>query len=142
MRYLLDTCVVSELIAKQPNEHVVQWIDKLDDNQLFLSVITIGEIKKGIAKLPDSARKAQLSDWLDNALLPRFGRRIFPINTDVMRIWGTLMANLERQGRPLPAIDSLIAATALHGKLLLVTRTEEDFKATAAALINPWTPLP
>ena len=140
MRYLLDTCAISELIAKRPNPDVVQWIDSLDDGQVYLSVITLGEIKRGIEKLPDSIRKSQLNDWLNDDLLIRFKGRILTIDTPVMLIWGALIARLERQGRTLPAMDSLIASIALHGGYHLVTRNERDFAGTGVDVINPWKP--
>ncbi|MBE2222392.1 MAG: type II toxin-antitoxin system VapC family toxin, partial [Anaerolineae bacterium] len=122
MRYLLDTCVISELASKQPNQAVIDWIDSIDDDHIYLSVITIGEIKKGIEKLPDSARKEQLAEWLEEDLLSRFQGRIVGVDVSVMLTWGTLTAKLEQQGAPMPAIDSLIAAIALHSNLTLVTR--------------------
>jgi tRNA(fMet)-specific endonuclease VapC len=138
MRYLLDTCVISELIASQPDPAVVRWIDSVDEERLCLSAITIGEIKKGIEKLSDSKRKRTLAEWLEHDLLLRFEGRILPIDTWVMLVWGELTASLERQGRRMPAIDSLIAATALHSELSLVTRNEDDFANSGVALVNPW----
>ena len=138
MRYLLDTCAISELVAKRPNPDVVQWIDSLDDGQVYLSVITLGEIKRGVEKLPDSARKDRLNDWLNDDLLIRFQGRILAIDAPVMLVWGALTARLERQRRTLPAMDSLIAAIALHGGYHLVTRNERDFAGTGIDLINPW----
>lgn len=138
MRYLLDTCVISELIAGQPDPGVIQWVDTIDEERLFLSAITIGEIKKGIEKLPDSKRKSALAEWLEQDLLIRFKERILPIDTHTMLVWGALAAGLEKQGRTMPAIDSLIAAIALHGNLRLVTRNESDFAHSGAIIANPW----
>ena len=138
MRFLLDTCVISELVAKQPDPGLVQWIDSAGEEKFYLSVITIGEIKKGIEKLPDSRRKNELTAWLEDDLLIRFKDKILPINTNVMLVWGELVANLERQGRKMPVMDSLIAAIALRGKLNLVTRNEDDFGHTGIVIINPW----
>ena len=138
MRYLLDTGVISELVARQPNPTVVQWVDSLDEEKLYLSVITIGEISKGIEKLPDSPRKNTLAEWLEGDLLIRFKERVLPIDTAVMLTWGTLTADLERQGKRMPAIDSLIAAIALEGKLTLVTRNVDDFLHSGVAVLNPW----
>jgi predicted nucleic acid-binding protein len=139
MRYLLDTCVVSELVSKTPHAGVVSWVDSVDEHDLFLSVITIGEIVKGIAKLPQSARQRELRHWLEEALLPRFRDRILPIDVTVVTVWGALTAGLEQQGRKMPAIDALIAATVLHRELSLVTRNENDFRHAGVQLINPWT---
>ncbi len=138
MNYLLDTCVISELVSKRPNQAVIDWIDSIDDDHIYLSVITIGEIKKGIEKLPDSARKEQLTEWLEEDLLSRFQGRIVGVETAVMLTWGTLTAKLEQQGTPMPAIDSLIAAIALHGNLALVTRNVQDFHESNLILFNPW----
>lgn len=138
MKYLLDTNVISELVAKQPVAQVVTWIDSIDDTQAYLSVITIGEIKKGIEKLPDSARKERLREWLSDDLIVRFSQRILAIDVNVMLNWGNLVAMLEMKGRKLPAMDSLIAAVAIHGQLTLATRNVNDFRDTGVALINPW----
>jgi toxin FitB len=138
MTFLLDTCVISDLVAKQPNLHVVRWVDSIDEDKLFLSVITIGEIKRGIEKLADSSRKSALVEWLEDDLLIRFTDRILPIDIPVMLVWGQLTADLEKQGRRMPAIDSLIAATCLQGRLDLVTRNESDFAHSGVAVINPW----
>lgn len=134
MNYLLDTCVISELVAKVSNPQVVAWVDEISDAQLYLSVVTIGELQRGIAKLPPSTRKESLEQWLQNDLLLRFHNRILPLTVDVMMTWGKLTA----QGRTLPAIDSLIAALALHYDYHLVTRNVKDFDGTTVKLFNPW----
>ena len=138
MNYVLDTNVISELISKQPNKKVVQWLDHLDPNRIYLSVITIGEIRKGIEKLPPSKRRERIEEWLEADLLLRFQGRILEITTDVMLIWGELTGRLENEGRPITAIDSLIAAIALQGGYCLVTRNEHDFQHTGVTIINPW----
>lgn len=138
MKYLLDTCVISELVTKVPSEKVRKWIDSIDENNLYLSVITIGEIQKGIKKLPESLRKNQLQDWLHNDLLIRFQGRIFIVDLQIMLTWGNLIAKLEKQGQPIAAIDALIAAIALQESCCLVTRNENDFKNTGLNIINPW----
>jgi tRNA(fMet)-specific endonuclease VapC len=138
MTFLLDTCVISELVARQPNPAVVQWVDSVDEDKVFLSAITIGEIKRGIEKLPDSTRKSALQAWLEDDLLMRFGARVLPVDAAVMLVWGQLVADLDKRGKPMPAIDSLIAATCLRGKLDLVTRNESDFVQSGVTVINPW----
>ncbi|MBP1739125.1 MAG: putative nucleic acid-binding protein, contains domain [Deltaproteobacteria bacterium] len=138
MNYLLDTNVISELIAKQPNKKVVEWLDGLDPNTVYLSVITIGEIRKGIEKLAPSKRRDRVREWLDGDLLLRFQGRILEITTEVMLIWGELTGRLEKEGRQITAIDSLIAAIALQGNYRLVTRNESDFQHTGVAALNPW----
>ena len=138
MKYLLDTCVISELVARQPDHGVVRWVDSIDEERLFLSAISIGEIKKGVEKLPDSGRKSALAEWLEDDLLIRFKDKILPIDTQVMLVWGELTAGLEKQGRRMAAMDSLIAAIALQGRLNLVTRNEDDFAYSGVAVLNPW----
>lgn len=138
MKYLLDTSIVSELVSKRPNEQVIKWIDGIDDQLAYLSVITLGEIKRGIEKLPESHRKKRLDNWLHEELLIRFAERVLAIDLPVMLAWGTLVARMERKGKPLPALDSLIAAIALHHDLQLVTRNVRDFAGTGVTLVNPW----
>ena len=138
MNYLLDTNVISELISKQPDKKVVEWLDRLDPNAVFLSVITIGEIRKGIEKLSPSKRREKVKEWLEADLLLRFQGRILKITTEVMLIWGELAWRLENEGRRITAIDSLIAAIALQGNYRLVTRNEHDFQHTGVRIINPW----
>ncbi len=138
MRYLLDTCVISELVAREPDPGVVKWVDSVDEEKLFLSSITIGEIKKGIEKLIVSDRREVLAEWLEDELLIRFKDKVLPIDTTVMLVWGKLVADLEKQGKPMPAIDSLLAATALQSGLTLVTRNEDDFAHCGIVLVNPW----
>ena len=139
MTFPLDTCLISELVARRPNPAVVRWVDSVDEDRLFLSAITIGEIKRGIEKLADSTRKRALQEWLEDDLLIRFRERILPIDTAVMLVWGQLAADLEKQGQRMPAIDSLIAATCLQGRLDLVTRNESDFADSSVTVFNPWT---
>jgi len=96
------------------------------------------EIRKGIEKLPPSKRKERIKEWLEGDLLLRFQGRILEITTEVMLIWGELTGRLEKEGRPITAIDSLIAAIALQGNYRLVTRNEHDFQYTGVTIINPW----
>lgn len=138
MNYLLDTNVISELVAKQPDQDVVEWIDQLDANSVYLSVITIGEIRKGIAKLSASTRKERLERWLVDDLLVRFQDHILPIDLNVMLAWGTLTGESAAQGINLPVIDSLIVATVLHHRCTLVTRNEGDFQHAQVTVVNPW----
>jgi len=138
MKAILDTCVISEFIVKQPNQKVVEFLDSLDTDDAYLSVITIGEIIKGIEKLPASRRKTELRDWLQDDLLMRFQGKILPLDTDVIVEWGMLVARIELAGKAMPAVDSLIAATALANKMTLVTRNASDFEAAGIEIVNPW----
>lgn len=138
MTYLLDTCLISELVAKQPNQKVLDWVDAQVPETLYLSVITIGEIAKGICKLTPSKRKESLTTWLNETLPNRFEHRILTIDVSTMVLWGNLICQLEQNGRPLPAMDSLIAAIALQHSLSLVTRNEKDFAGTGVVIVNPW----
>ena len=137
MNYLLDTCVLSEFKKKLPEPKVIDWLDAQIEESLYFSVITIGEIQKGIALLPVSKRQTELTVWLED-LIYRYDERVLPLNTEVMRQWGRLTGALEKQGRKLPLMDSLIAATALAHHLTLVTRNEPDFAATNVSVLNPW----
>lgn len=138
MSYILDTNVISELISSQPDPYVAAWVEDLDPQLVFLSVITIGEMKKGIEKLSSSNRKADLDAWLNGDLLVRFHDHLLPLDIDTLLAWGTLTARLEASGKPMPAIDSLLAATAAQTGFTLVTRNVRDFEHTGIALFNPW----
>jgi tRNA(fMet)-specific endonuclease VapC len=138
VKYLLDTCVISELVAHRPNPAVLDWLNAADDEHLYLSVLTIGEIRRGIARLPASARRQQLDAWFRDDMLLHFDGRVLELSTEVMIRWGELVARLENEGRKLPAIDSLIAALALYHGCHLVTRNEKDFAGTGVEVVNPW----
>ena len=138
MNYILDTNVISELVARKPNLKVVAWLEKIDPDNIYLSVITLGEIKKGIEKLPASKRKNTLDSWFKEELLIRFHNRIISLDLPVLLAWGKLTARLEKRGNPLPAIDSLLAATALQTEFTLVTRNIGDFQLAGISLYDPW----
>ena len=129
MKNLLDTCVIAEYTKLQPDEKVIDWLDSQIEESLFLSVLTIGEIEKGIVRLPSSKRKTDLGEFLE-ALLARFDRRIISLDTAVLRRWARLAGILEDKGRVLPVIDSFIAATALEHDLMIITRNVKDFDGT------------
>lgn len=139
MNYLLDTNVVSELIKPQPELRVAAFVDSIDPARVFLSVITVGELRKGIEKAPQ-ARRAALRAWLEGDLLARFRGQIVPVSLEVMLVWGELAGRLELAGTPMPAINSLIAAIALHGGYTIVTRNDQDFRHSGARVLNPWRP--
>jgi len=138
LNYLFDTNLLSELTTKNPNVNVVAWVESIDQENIFLSVVAIGEFKKGIEKPPGSRRKKDLISWLENDLLIRFRERVIPLDLPVMLVWGTMVAELEKAGTPLPAIDSLLAASASQRGLTLVTRNTKDFEPAGIPLINPW----
>ncbi len=138
MRFLLDTCVLSELVSRRPSPSVVEWVDSVDPDSVYLSVITVGEIRRGIELARDEERKRRLDAWLTTELLFRFRDNLVPFDTGVLLTWGALTGRLERNGTPMPAIDSLIAATVLHHDLTLATRNVADFKNSGATLFNPW----
>ena len=138
--FLLDTNVISELIRPRPDPKVKNWIDSTDESLLFLSVLTIGEIRKGIVKLSDRARRGALELWLDNVLPLRFSGRILPIDQAVADRWGRLSGEAASRRMPLPVIDALLAATALHYEMTLVTRNTKDVRRTRASVFNPWLP--
>jgi len=138
VKYLLDTCLISELVKKEPNKAVVSWLDKQDEQSLFLSVLTFGELQKGISKLPDGARKYQLQAWAGHDLVERFTGRIIDMDLETALAWGELQGESELQGERLPVMDSLIAATAkVHG-LVVVTRNLKDMERCRALVCNPW----
>lgn len=138
MKYLLDTCVISELVKPVPNEKVTSWIKNIDENQLYISVLTFGEIQKGIEKLSDGQKKKKLTLWLEDDLSQRFENRIIPINLEIALKWGEIQAMSEHIGRPLPSIDGLIAASALTNNCIVVTRNISDMEQSTADLLNPW----
>ncbi len=137
MKYLLDTCVISELTKPAPAGKVVNWLDELPSESLFLCAITIGEIRKGLTRLPDSNKKESLTIWL-NVLLEEYGERILPLDLTVCENWGVLQGNAEKAGSPMSSIDSLIAATCYTHNLTLATRNERDFAPSNIPMINPW----
>jgi hypothetical protein len=136
--FLLDTCVISELVKPRPNENVVRWVDSVDERKLFLSVLTVGELTKGITKLQESLRKANLQEWLEHDLVERFAGQILPVDAAVAVAWGRIQGEAERVGAKLPVIDSLLTATAEIHRLTLATRNIADFDRCGATVFNPW----
>ena len=138
MSYLIDTCCISELVKKKPNPNVVKWFADQDELSMFLSVITFGELRKEIEKLPDSKKKKELNRWVKEDLKHRFKNRILYINMEEVNKWGEILATVEKNGKPLPAIDSLIAATALVHDFSIVTRNTKDMEDSGVVVTNPW----
>lgn len=134
--FLLDTNVVSELVRKTPEPKVVQWIQDTDEELLYLSVLTMGEIRKGITSHPDAARRVKLEAWLSRDLKQRFLGRILSLDENVADRWGVIFG---LAATPIPLIDGLLAATAFEHNLTFVTRNSSDVSATGVPLFNPWT---
>lgn len=135
MSYLVDTNVLSELRRREPDVGVVEWFSKRPARVLFISVLTLGEIRKGVEALSDGERRLKLLDWLETELPVFFAGRILAVDIPVADRWGRLLAEVRR---PLSAVDSLLAATALHHELRLVTRNARDFVYPGLEVINPW----
>lgn len=138
MRYLLDTCLVSELTKKRPDPGVVAWLDQQDERDLYLSVLSLGELEKGVSLLPEGPRRQRLHDWIQEELTERFHCRLLAITNDVALLWGRLSAKASRGGTQLPVIDGLLAATGLRHNLTLVTRDTARLEPTGVSLLNPW----
>ena len=136
MSFLLDTCTLSELLKPRPSRQVSEWFLATPQTAMFVSVLTLGEIRKGAMMLGEGRRRARLIAWLETDLLSWVGDRILPVDAGVANTWGRLIA----RNRNIPAVDGLIAVTALHHRLTVVTRNEADFAATGVELLNPWNP--
>jgi hypothetical protein len=135
MSYLLDTNVISETVRRQRNKLVVGWLEQIPAEALFVSVLTLGEIRKGIERLADRRRREKLRLWLEHDVPAWFEGRVLPVDLAVADRWGRLLADV---GRSVPTIDSLLAATALHHELRLVTGNAGDFNYPGLEVINPW----
>ena len=139
MSFLLDTNVVSEWTKPRPNAGVVQWLAEVDEDEVFLSVVTFAELRHGIERLPPGARRRRLDEWLRHDLPVRFEARIVGVDGAIADEWGRLVARREARGRPISAMDALIAATVQVHDLTLVTRNTADFQASVTSLLDPWT---
>jgi hypothetical protein len=135
MSYLLDTNILSETVRRAPNRSVLAWLDRIPGEALFVSVLTLGEIRKGIEAITDKKRREKLRLWLEHELPVWFEGRVLPVDLAVADRWGRILAEV---GRPVPTIDSLLAATALHHELRLVTRNAADFEYPGLEVINPF----
>lgn len=136
MTYLLDTNVICELVKPKPHAAVVEWVNAVENSALYISVLTLGEIRKGMAGIADVKRHRKIAAWLEKELPAYFEDRILMIDCKVADVWGQLQS--DNKARPLPAIDGLIAATALTHQLTLVTRNIKDFFHASVELVNPW----
>jgi toxin FitB len=136
--FLLDTNCISEVVRTKPEPRVLQWMEVAEESLLHLSVLTLGEIRKGIAGLPQGKRRTHLEAWLELDLQARFAGRILAIDAAIADRWGLLAAEAKRKGRTLSAIDGLLAATALNHNLTIVSRNVNDFASAQAQILNPW----
>lgn len=137
--YLLDTNVVSEWVARRPDPAVVRWLDEVDEDDVFLSVVTIGELREGVDRLDSGRRRDLLDVWLSVDLPERFGGRLLPIDAAVAALWGAMRASEGRAGRTLPVADAFIVATAARHELAIVSRNVRDVSGLGVEVFNPWT---
>jgi predicted nucleic acid-binding protein len=137
--YLLDTNCIFEVVRPNPDPRVLSWLGATDERLLYLSVLAVGEIRKGVAALPQSMRRRRLESWLELELQARFSGRVLPIDAAIADRWGILTADARRKGAAIATIDGLLAATALHFNLTLVSRNVHDFASTPVLLLDPWT---
>jgi predicted nucleic acid-binding protein len=138
VNFLLDTNLVSEWTKPRPNPGVVSWLADADEDRVFISVVTIAELRHGVERLAIGRRRKRLNEWIEGGLLFRFDERILPIDAATADAWGRIVAHREGLGRPIGTMDAFIAATAQVHKLTLATRNQTDFEASVAAVVNPW----
>lgn len=138
MKYLIDTCLISEGLRPRPDSGATAWMEACDRDRQYLSVLTLGELQKGLEKLGSTRRRDVLQAWLDRDVAEQFSGRILPVDSEVAVTWGRMQASLERAGKPIPSLDGLICATALTHNLVVVTRNTRDFESTGVQLLNPW----
>lgn len=137
MKTLLDTCVVAELHRAECHPSVWSAVNRIAEDKLYLSVLTVGEIAKGIALLQEGRKRRALVDWL-NGLVERFSDRILPIDREICQLWGELIAKSQKNGLVIPAVDGLLLATALEHGMFIMTRNARHFKNSGARIIDPW----
>ena len=138
--YLLDTNFIAELVRPKPEPRVIRWMEAADEAMLHLSVLTLGEVRKGVAALPQGKRRTGLEAWLEVDLRVRFQGRILPIDAATADRWGFIAIQAKRHGKALAVIDGLLAATALYHDLTIVSRNSSDFQFTQVRIVNPWKP--
>ena len=136
--FLLDTNIPSELIRSRPDPRVEKWVYAQDEQSLYLSVVSIGELRRGLVILPASKRRSELERWFENDLLPRFGGRILPVTRSIADRWGILDGQCQLKGTPLNTADGMIAATAVEHGLTVVTRNIRDYAGLGVEALNPW----
>ena len=138
MNFLLDTNVISEWTKPRPDEGVVRWLADADEDRVFVSVVTLAELRYGVERLPAGARRRRLDSWLSDEIRTRFEARVLSVDAAIADIWGAVVARRNAAGRPIGNIDALIAATAKHHELALVTRDVKDFEGLGLRLLDPW----
>jgi predicted nucleic acid-binding protein len=136
--FLLDTNIASELIRTRPEPRVANWVYAKDEQSLYLSAVSIGELRRGFVILPASRRRTELEQWFENDLVPRFRGRILPVTFSIANRWGILDGECQLRGTPLNTADGMIAATALERDLTVVTRNVKDFASLGVTVFNPW----
>ena len=138
MNFLLDTMTVSEWVKQRPNRGVIAWLAEADEDRVFISVVTLAELRHGVERMPMGTRRKRLDGWLRDELLLRFEGRVLSIDPVVADCWGQIVARCDAIGRPIGAMDAMIAATAQVHEMTLVTRNASDFEAALKLIINPW----
>jgi predicted nucleic acid-binding protein len=141
VKFLLDTNAVSEWAKLRPNAGVIDWMDSIDDDLVFLSVVSLAEVRYGIERLAHGNRRRQLHEWLERELPLRFEGRILPVDAGIADAWGKIVSRSEAAGRPMAAMDAFLAATADVHRLTLVTRNVSDF-SLLITVVNPWREMP
>jgi toxin FitB len=138
VNFLLDTNLVSEWTKARPDPGVIGWLADADEDRVFVSVITLAELRHGVERLAAGRRRKRLNEWIEHELLSRFDQRILPIDPATAEAWGRIVAHREALGRPIGAMDAFIAATAQVHKLTLATRNQADFQSSVDSIVNPW----
>ncbi len=136
--FLADTNIPSELTRPSPDARVAAFLKDAGKEQVYLSVLTLGEMRKGVASLPDGNRRRPLAEWTETSMRPWFASRILPVTEEIAERWGVLAAEAKLRGIGLSVVDGLIAATALEHDLMLVTRNAKDFVKLGVTILNPW----
>lgn len=139
MSFLLDTNVLSEWVKPRPDLRIVQWLSETDEDRIFISAVTLAELRYGIERLQQGSRRKRLDEWLRHELPLRFESRVLSVDSSVADAWGRIVARSEAVGRPISVIDAFLAATAEVHSLTLVTRDASDFEVVLKSIVNPWT---
>ena len=140
MSYLLDTNIISEFVRPRPDPNVLAWLDSIPEDETYISVVTLAEVRSGIVALPDGVRKRRLAVWLEADVLQRFDGRILQVDEQVANCWGEFVGRAKRSGRHVHTLDAFLGATARVYSLVLVTRNMRDFGDMGLVVKNPWQP--